>query len=90
MENVSDTVSTVYSNLKNLNNSKQYDGKEILRIIGNLPDVIPQDGYTGYYVNRFKELGYERFMELVKKARTQSDTPQHLFAWMLKNNDQVH
>lgn len=83
---------TVYSELKNKEYSKQYkqlSRAETARIISNLTDIIPDDGYTGFYVNRLKDIGLDRFMELAKKARAGSDTPAKLFAWMLKNNELV-
>lgn len=92
MENINQTASTVYSKLTKVNNSiqfKQYSSSRINSIFRSLPDLIPDDGYGGFYVNRFKEIGYERFMELAQKARAGSDTPAKLFAWMLKHNELV-
>lgn len=83
---------TVNSSLPKVNNSiqyKQYTVSRMNSIFKSLPDLIPDDGYGGFYVNRFKEIGYERFMELAQKARAGSDTPAKLFAWMLKNNEIV-
>lgn len=95
MDKVSSTdrYKTVYSELNNINYSKQYkqySNAEIARMFSNLVDVIPDDGYTGFYVNRLKELGADRFFELANKARAGSDTPQKLFCWMLKNNHLVN
>ena len=92
MENINQTVSTVYSKLNQGNNSiqfKQYSSSRIRSIFNSLSDLIPDDGYGGFYVNRFKDLGYERFMELAQKARAGSDPPAKLFAWMLKHNELV-
>lgn len=92
MENLSETANTVYSELKRLNYSKQYkqySHSKTLRIFTSLHDVIPDDGYLGFYVNRLKDLGEERFVALANKARAGSDTPKILFTWMLKNNDIV-
>lgn len=83
---------TVYSELESKKYSKQYkvlSNAEIARIFSNLADVIPDDGYTGFYVNRLKELGVTRFTELANKARKLNDHPQRLFCWMLKNNKLV-
>lgn len=94
MENVSSTqrYKTVYSELNKLNYSKQYkqySNAEIARIFSNFSDIIPDDGYTGFYVNQLKRLGIERFTELVNKARATSDTPARLLCWMLKNEELV-
>lgn len=70
-----------------INCTVQYSVEGIVTIFNSLRDVIPQDdGYLPFYVKRFNDLGYERFMTLVSKARAGSDTPQKLFSWMLKNN----
>lgn len=94
MENIGSTqrFKTVYSELNNITYSKQYkqySNAEIAKIFSNLRDIIPDDGYTGFYVNQLKELGKERFIELANKARAISDTPARLFCWMLKNNQLV-
>lgn len=92
MENVNQTVNTVYSKINKVNNNiqyKQYSSSRIQLIFKSLSDLIPDDGYGGFYVNKFKEVGYERFMELAQKARAGSDTPARLFCWMLKNNSIV-
>lgn len=83
---------TVYSELTKVNYSKQYkqySNAETARIIASFPDVIPNDGYTGFYVNKLKELGVERFTLLANKARALNDNPARLFCWMLKNNELV-
>jgi len=54
----------------------------------NLIDIIPDDEYKPFYVKRYKELGYNRFMELANKARA-GRAPARLFFWMLKNNEIV-
>lgn len=77
------------SNINKLNNSNSYSTKQILEILDNLTDVVPKDGYGGYYVNQFRRLGKVRFLELVAKARAGSETPAKLFAWMLKNSEVV-
>lgn len=89
------TITNSYSNsnLNNLNNSnsysKVYTTEQILELLNSLDDVIPSDGYGGFYVNQFRRLGYNRFIELVNKARAGSDTPAKLFCWMLKNDKAV-
>lgn len=80
---------TVNSKINNLNNSKQLTVREITRVLDNLTDVIPQDDYIGFYINRYRELGSVEFMRLIGKARAGSDTPQRLFCWMLKNPELV-
>lgn len=84
-----DRPNTVYSKLTKVNYSiqyKQYRNRETADLFDCLADVIPDDGYIGFYVNKLKELGAERFVELANKARAGSDTPKVLFCWMLKNN----
>lgn len=78
--------STVTVN-KNLNNSNST--VDPTTVLHNLSDIIPDDGYNKFYLNRLRDLGYGRFMELAQKARASSDTPQKLFAWMLKHNEIV-
>lgn len=80
------TVQQQYSNLTKLNNSTVVPLNEILK---NFSDVIPNDGYGPFYAKMVRELGVTRFTELANKARAGSDTPQRLFCWMLKNNEQV-
>ena len=80
---------TVNSKLNNFINSKQYNSQDLQRIFSNLSDLIPDDGYLGFYVNRLKDLGAERFIELANKARALNDSPQRLFCWFLKNNESV-
>ncbi len=75
------------SNLPKVNNSNST--VEATTVIKNLSDIIPNDGYIGFYLNKFRELGNSRFMELAQKARAGSDTPAKLFAWMLKHNELV-
>lgn len=76
-------------NKTNLNNSIQLNSKDITTVLGNLSDVIPDDGYTGFYVNQLKRLGTKKFCELANKARALNDNPARLFCWMLKNNEIV-
>lgn len=89
------TITNSYSNsnLTKLNNSnsysKVYTTEQILDLLNSLNDVVPSDGYGGFYVNQFRRLGYDRFIELVNKARAASDTPVKLFCWMLKNDKVV-
>lgn len=87
MESIKDTVQYSNSNLSKINNSNST--VEASKLIKNLSDIIPNDGYTGFYLNKYRLLGRERFLELAQKARAGSDTPAKLFAWMLKNNDIV-
>lgn len=92
VQSLNETVNTVYSDLKNYNYSKQYkqySHSKTLRIFTSLSDLIPDDGYLGFYVNKLKDLGEDRFMEIAQKARAGSDTPAKLFAWMLKNHEIV-
>lgn len=88
MESIKDTVQYSNSNLTKLNNSNS-TVEEPSKLIKNLSDLIPDDGYTGFYLNKYRQLGRERFMELAQKARAGSETPAKLFAWMLKNNEIV-
>jgi len=81
------TKSYSNSNLTKLNNSNSNSSP--VEFIKNLSDLIPDDGYTGFYLNKYRQLGAKRFMELAQKARAGSDTPAKLFAWMLKNNEIV-
>lgn len=83
-----DIPATVYSKLNIYKNSKQYSTEDTRRIFGNLADLIPEDGYEGFYVNKLKELGLERFMELANKAR-RGKSPMRLFTWMLTHNQLV-
>lgn len=76
-------------NIKNYSDSVN-SNVSVKEVFGNLTDVIPHDDYMPYYVSRFKELGYKRFMELANKARKGGKDPQRLFFWMLKNNELVH
>lgn len=75
-----------YSNSKinkvNYSNSTVTVGE----VISNLSDIIPEDGYTQFYVNQYQQLGYKRFMELANLARKSGKNPARLFCWMLKNN----
>lgn len=91
MESINQTLNsnTVYSKLNNLNNSIQYSNSDIARVFSNLADVIPDDGYKGFYVNQLKRLGIDKFVELANKARATSDTPARLFCWYLKNDSIV-
>lgn len=86
VQSFKDTVQYSNSKFTKVNNSNSTVSTTIIK---NLSDVIPDDGYTGFYLNKIKELGQERFVELANKARAGSDTPAKLFAWMLKNNDIV-
>lgn len=87
MESIKDTVQYSNSNLSKINNSNST--VEATTIIKNVSDVIPDDGYNPFYLNKIKELGQARFIELAQKARAGSDTPAKLFCWMLKHNEMV-
>lgn len=87
MESIKDTVQYSNSNLSKINNSNST--VEATTIIKNLSDVIPDDGYNPFYLNKIKELWQARFIELAQKARAGSDTPAKLFCWMLKHNEMV-
>lgn len=86
-KDLSKSYSYSNSNLPKVNNSNST--VEATTIIKNLSDIIPNDGYTGFYLNKLRLLGQDRFMELAQKARAGSDTPAKLFAWMLKHNELV-
>lgn len=80
---------TVNSNINKFNLTvNSYTAKDILPILSNYEDLIPDD-HRGWYVKRLKEIGRDRFIELANKARAGSDTPERLFNWMLKNNEAV-
>lgn len=82
------SLTVQYSNSNsNINNSNST--VDPTTVLSSLTDIVPDDGYTGFYINRLRTLGYERFMELAQKARAGSDTPAILFAWMLKHNELV-
>lgn len=87
MQSLQDELQYSNSRFTKVNNSNST--VEATTIIKNLPDVIPNDGYTGFYLNKVKELGAARFVELAQKARAGSDTPAKLFCWMLKHNELV-
>lgn len=98
MENLENLISQQYSANSKIKNSKKvsknnsdskYPNLTVTEVFKNLTDVIPDDDYMPYYVSRFKELGYARFMELANKARKGGKDPQRLFFWMLKNNELV-
>lgn len=75
------------SNLPKVNNSNStVDPTTVLR---NLADVVPDDDYMPFYVSKLRKLGTTRFVELANKARSSGKNPQHLFFWMLKNNELV-
>lgn len=57
-------------------------------VFGCLSDIIPEDDYKPFYVSRYRQLGYKRFLELANKARGGKNPPR-LFFWMLKNNEIV-
>jgi hypothetical protein len=61
-------------------------GKTPSEVIECISDLIPNLDYKPWYEKQVRNLGYDRFMELVKKARSTSDTPAVLFKWMLRNN----
>ena len=87
MQHVS-TIESKYSNsnLPLVNNSNST--VTVADVFINLIDIIPDDEYKPFYVKRYKELGYNRFMELANKARA-GRAPARLFFWMLKNNEIV-
>lgn len=58
-------------------------------VLPNLSDLVkPDDDYLPYYVSRYRDLGYARFMWLANKARAGKNPPR-LFWWMLHNPDIV-
>jgi hypothetical protein len=75
-----------YSTVNNITNNSTV---QLVSIVNNLSDVIPNDGYYPFYQRELDRLGYKRFIELVNKARAGSDTPAKLFCWMLKNDEVV-
>jgi hypothetical protein len=85
---IPESVKQQYSTVNKINNS-QYSTVDLHKVLSNLSDIIPNDGYAPFYAKRLKVLGYERFMELAAKARAGSDTPQRLFCWMLTNPELV-
>lgn len=60
----------------------------VSQVINNLPDLIADDDYIPYYIARYRDLGYARFMWLANKARAGRD-PARLFWWMLHHPDLV-
>ena len=86
MENIKDTVQYSNSRFNKLNNSNST--VTVRQVFSNLTDLIPEDDFKPFYVSRYKQLGYKRFMELANKART-GRAPARLFTWMLKNNEIV-
>lgn len=85
MDSVGDVLQ--YSNSKQTN-SKSTVTVTVTEVFRNLSDIIPEDDYRPFYVSRYRELGYKRFMELANKARG-GRTPDKLFFWMLKNHEVV-
>lgn len=85
---IPESLTVQYSNSNNnlTNSNSTVDPTTVLR---SLTDVIPDDGYYPFYIRQLNSLGYERFMELVGKARAGSDTPARLFCWMLKHPELV-
>lgn len=81
-----------YSKINNLNysNNSNYSKLRADEVFGNLADIIPVDDYLPFYVSKFKEIGYERFMALANMARRYGKDPQRLFFWYLKNNASVN
>ncbi len=75
------------SNLTKLNNSNST--VNTTTVFRNLADVIPDDDYTPFYAKKLRTLGEKRFFELANKARKSGRSPQHLFFWMLQNNELV-
>ena len=78
------------SNLPRVNNSNST--VNIAQVFANLTDLIaPGDPYMPFYLTRYKELGYKRFVELANKARAGATKKPaaYLFFWMLKNNELV-
>jgi hypothetical protein len=63
-----------------------YNEEEILSCIA---DLIVNPDYKPWYGKQLRTLGYDRFMELVQKARAGSDTAATLFKWMLMHNGMV-
>lgn len=102
MENIRETVNSnsnsKFNKLNNSNsntvNSNSYLNKEehtvsIKHVFSNITDLVkPEDSYMPFYLSRYKQLGYKRFMELANKSRA-GKTPDRLFFWMLKNNELV-
>lgn len=61
----------------------------VSQVIKNMPDLVSEtDEYVPYYVSRYKDLGYTKFMWLANKARAGRE-PSRLFWWMLHNPDIV-
>lgn len=86
MQSIKETIQ--YSNSK-LETSKYSNSTvSVGEVFTNLVDIIPEDDYRPFYVSKYKQLGYRRFMELANKARAGKNPPR-LFFWMLKNNELV-
>lgn len=76
--------------IKPVRTTVQYSKEEAVELFSHFPDLIPNKDYYPWYRRRLIVIGYERFMELVPKARAGSDTPAILFKWMLQNPDEVN
>lgn len=77
------TVDKANSKDSTVNSTVTYNEDEV---IDCLTDLIPNHDYKPWYKKQLRLLGYERFMEIVQKARAGSDTSSNLFIWMLKNH----
>lgn len=80
---------TQYSNSSSKELNYSNSTVSIKTVFSNLADVIPDDDYKPFYVSRYKQLGYDRFVALANKARASGKDPARLFFWMLKNESIV-
>lgn len=71
------------SKIKNSATVKQLTVFEAQAFLEPLGDLI-NPKFTAWYAKRLNEIGKEKFMECAKMARQGSDTPSHLFNWLLK------
>lgn len=87
--------SNSYSNLPPVNkysNSNTVTVPPVGEVFASLSDLIaPGDSYMPFYINRYRRLGYRRFVDLANEARRRANKKPaaYLFFWMLKNNELV-
>lgn len=83
-----DVATVQYSNSSKTSFTNSNSTVTVEEIFANLSDVIPDDDYRPFYVSKYNQLGYKRYVELANKARA-GKQPARLFFWMLKNNGVV-
>lgn len=79
--------SNSYSSSNELNNSDS-NSIPFKQIQSSFTDLIPIDDYMPFYIKRYKELGYARYVYLATLARKKT-TPARFFFWALKYNELV-